>query len=66
MNIFDNFENLLTPHIFGVRLWLKRTSDTKNMETKKRAFIRVAPDTDLAGYPTAGYSANIFAGYPAE
>jgi len=26
--------------------------------------IRVAPDTDLAGYPAAGYPANIFAGYP--
>ena len=25
---------------------------------------RVAPDTDLAGYPAAGYPANIFAGYP--
>ena len=26
--------------------------------------IRVAQDTDLAGYPAAGYPANIFAGYP--
>ena len=28
--------------------------------------IRVAPDTDLAGYPAAGYQANNFAGYPAK
>ena len=25
---------------------------------------RVVPDTDLAGYPAAGYPANNFAGYP--
>ena len=28
--------------------------------------IRVAPDTDLAGYPVAGYLAIFFAGYPAK
>ena len=26
-------------------------------------FLRVVPDTDLAGYPAAGYPANNFAGY---
>ena len=26
--------------------------------------IRVAPDTEMAGYPAAGYPANLFSGYP--
>ena len=31
---------------------------------KKGPLIKVATDTDLAGYPAAGYPPYIFAGYP--
>ena len=33
---------------------------------KNLNIFRVVPDTDLAGYPAAGYPANNFAGYPAK
>ena len=38
------------------------------LKTKESAELRagVLPDTDMAGYPAAGYPANNFAGYPAK
>ena len=34
------------------------------MRSGQDIWTRVAPDTDLAGYPATGYPANIFTGYP--